>query len=89
MKRNVEGVASGRNIEGAIRRCIGIRRTYRILYTQIRKLCGIKIGVDGMMKVLQWFVHIERMENRRIVKRVYEGINRKLCYWSTPKKKEY
>ena len=36
----------------------------------IRELCRVKNGVDERIDegVLQWFVHVERMENIRIVK---------------------
>ena len=40
---------------------------------QIRQLCEVTKGVDKKMDegVLQWFGHVERMENNRIAKRVY------------------
>ena len=40
---------------------------------QIRQLCEVTKGVDKKMDegVLQWFSHVERMENNRIAKRVY------------------
>ena len=41
---------------------------------QVRQLCGMTKGVDKKIDgVLQWFGHVERMENDRIAKRVYIG----------------
>ena len=42
---------------------------------QIRELCGVTKGVGERINegVLQWFSHVERMENDRIAKGVYVG----------------
>ena len=42
---------------------------------QIRELYGVPKGLDERIDegVLQWFSHVERMENDRIAKRVYVG----------------
>ena len=54
---------------------LGIRRMDRVLNAQIRKLCGVRKGLDESMDegVLRWFDHVARMEKDRIVKRVYVG----------------
>ena len=37
-------------------------------------MCGVKKGLDERIEsVLQWFSHMERMENDKITKRVYVG----------------
>ena len=42
---------------------------------QISKLCRVTKGVDEKINgsVLRWLVHVERMENDRIAKKVYVG----------------
>ena len=52
-----------------------IRKMDRVPNAQIRELCGVMKGVDERIEesVLQWFGHVERMENDRIAKRVYVG----------------
>ena len=41
----------------------------------IRQLCGVTKGVDEKIDegALRWFVHVQRMENGRIAKRVHVG----------------
>ena len=58
-----------------LRGLFGIRRMDKVLNACIRELCGVTKGVDEKMDegVLQWFYHVERMENDRIAKRVYIG----------------
>ena len=48
----------------------------RVLNAQIRELCGVMKGVDKRINkgVLQWFGHVERVENDTIGKRVYVGV---------------
>ena len=57
------------------RSLLGIRRMDRIPKVQIRELCGVTKGIDKRIGegVLRSFSHVERMENGRIAKRVYEG----------------
>ena len=52
---------------------IGIRRLGRVPNTQIRELCGVMKGLDESIGIdfLQWFGHVEIMENNMIAKRVY------------------
>ena len=58
-----------------LRGLLGIRRMDRVLNAQIRDLCGVKKGLDERINegMLQWFGHVERMENDRTAKRVYIG----------------
>ena len=58
-----------------LRRLLGIRSMDRVPNGRIRELCGVTKGVDERIDegVLQWFGHVERMENGRIAKRVYVG----------------
>ena len=51
------------------------------LNVTIRKLCGVMMGVDERIDegFLQWFGHVERMENDRIGKRVYVGECADIC----------
>ena len=48
---------------------------YTALNAQLREFCGVTEGVDKRIDegVLRWFVHVERMENDRIAKRLYVG----------------
>ena len=58
-----------------LRGILGIRRMNKVPNAQIRQLCGVMQGVDKKIDegVLQWFSHVERMENNMIAKRVYVG----------------
>ena len=58
-----------------LKRLVGIRRIDKVPNARIRKLCGVKKGVDEKIDegVLRWFGHGERMEKDRIAKRVYVG----------------
>ena len=55
---------------------LGIRRMDRVLHAEIKKLCRVLKGVDERVDetVLQWFGHIERMEDNMIAKRIYVGV---------------
>ena len=54
---------------------LDIRRMDIVQNARIRKLCGVTKRLDETIDegVLLWFGHVERMENDRIVKRVYVG----------------
>ena len=54
---------------------LGFRRMDRFPNAQIRKLCGVKKGLEERIDegVLRWFGHVERMERDGIAKRVYVG----------------
>ena len=56
-----------------LRGLLGIRRMDKVLNVWIRQLCRLTKGVDEKINegVLQWFSHVETMENNRIAKRVY------------------
>ena len=58
-----------------IRCLLGIRRMDRVPNARIRELCGMAKGVDERIEGedLHWFIHVERMENDRIAKRLYAG----------------
>ena len=57
------------------RALLGIRGMDKVPSARIRQLCGVTNGMDENIDegVLRWFGHVERMENDRIVKRVYVG----------------
>ena len=50
-------------------------RLDRVLNARIRELCGVTKEVDERIDkgVLRWFIHLARMNNDRIAKRVYVG----------------
>ena len=48
-----------------------IRRMDKVPNARIRQLYGVTKGADE--KIDEWFGHVERMENDRIVKRIYVG----------------
>ena len=52
-------------------RVVQMGRMDRVPNARIRELCGVAKGVDE--SVLRWFGRIQRMENDRIVKKVYVG----------------
>ena len=56
-----------------LRGLLGIRRMDRVPNAGIRNLCGMMKGVDKRIDegILQWFGHVERVEEDRIAKRVY------------------
>ena len=58
-----------------LRGLLGIRRIDKVPNARIRQLYGVTKGVDEKIDewVLRWFGHVERMENDRIVKRIYVG----------------
>ena len=58
-----------------LRGLLGIRRRNKVPNAQIRELCRVTKGVDERIDegVLQWLLHMERVENDRIAKRVYVG----------------
>ena len=55
-----------------LRGLLGIKRMDKVTNAQIRELCGVNQGVDERIDegALQWFGHVERMENDRNAKRV-------------------
>ena len=58
-----------------LRGLLGIRRMDRVPNARIREVHEVTKGVDERIAqgVLWWLGHVERMENYRIVNRVYVG----------------
>src|SRR5678815_1751450 len=58
-----------------LRGVLGVKRIDKIRNEGIRELCGVKKGVDERMNesTLRWFGHMERMNDSRLVKRMYSG----------------
>ena len=56
--------------------CWVSRRMDKVPNARIRQLCRVMKGLEDRIDegVLQWFDHVERMENDRIGKRVYVGV---------------
>ena len=69
---------------------LGIRRKNKVPNGRIRKLCGGGMnGKDGRIDkgVFRWFGHVGRMENDRIVIRVYMGTCAYSCFSGRPRKR--
>ena len=70
-------VQNRRRMEAVEMNCLrsmcGVRRIDRISNAEIRRRCNKEMGVGNKIdqSVLRWFGHMERMENERLVKRVY------------------
>jgi hypothetical protein len=58
-----------------LRGVLGVRKTDRMRNEYIRELCGVEKGVIDRinMSILRWFWHLERMDENRLVKRIYRG----------------
>ena len=58
-----------------LRSICGVTRMDRLRNEYIRNRCDLKngIGVKVERNVLRWFGHIERMDDERLVKKVYES----------------
>ena len=71
-----------------LRNICGVRRIERVSNAEIRRRCGKNVSVSQKMDqgVLRWFGHVERMENERLVKRVYESDIRGVRRRGRPKK---
>ena len=57
-------------------RCVlGVGRIDKMRNERIRGLCGVKKGVNERINesTLRWFGHVERMDDSRLVKRMYSG----------------
>ena len=57
-----------------LRNICELRRIDRVP-NEIRRMCGKNVSVSQRMDqgVLRWFGHVERMGNKRLVKRVYDS----------------
>src|SRR5678816_32877 len=58
-----------------LRGVLGVRRIDKMRNERIRKLSGVKKGVNERINasMLRWFGHVERMSDSRLVKRMYSG----------------
>ena len=56
-----------------LRGLIAIRRMHKVPIARIKELCRVSKGVDERIaeSVIRWLVHVERMGNDRIAKKVY------------------
>ena len=72
-----------------LRGMLGVRRIDKMRNERIRELCGVKKGMNERINecVLSWFGHMERMEESRLVKRVYSGECEGNNAFGRPKKK--
>src|SRR5678816_3389348 len=54
---------------------LGVRRIDKMRNERIRELCGVKKWVNERINesMLRWFGHMERMNDSRLVKRMYSG----------------
>ena len=58
-----------------LRNICGVRRTDRVRNEEIRRRCRKKASVGERMdqSILRWFGHVERMEDDRLARKVYES----------------
>src|SRR5678815_4553858 len=58
-----------------LRGVLGVKRIDKMRNESIRELCGVKKGVNERINesTLRWFGHVERMNDSRLVKRMYSG----------------
>ena len=58
-----------------LRNICRLRRLDRVRNEEIRRRCGKEVSVCKKVdqSVLRWFGHVERMEEDRLVKRVYQS----------------
>src|SRR5678815_6092076 len=58
-----------------LRGVLGVRRINKMRNELIREWCGVKKGVNERINesMLRWFGHVERMNDSRLVKRMYSG----------------
>jgi hypothetical protein len=58
-----------------LRGVLGVRKVDKMRNEYIRELCGIEKGVIERISecILRWFGHVERMEEYRLVKKIYSS----------------
>ena len=58
-----------------LREIAGVRRVDRVRNTRVRDLCGSDVSLIGLVerRVLRWFGHLTRVNQRRLVKKVFKG----------------
>jgi hypothetical protein len=59
----------------ALRSMIGVKLSDRVRNEVIREKCGVKEDVVTKVEknMLRWFGHVQRMDERRLTKEIYEG----------------
>src|SRR5678815_5117333 len=72
-----------------LRGVLGVKRIDKMRNELIRELCGVKKGVNERINesTLRWFGHMERMNDSRLVKRMYSGEWVRIRPAGRPKKK--
>jgi hypothetical protein len=60
----------------ALRNMIGVKLSDRVRNEVMREECGAKedVGTKIQKKMLRWFGHVERMEEIRLTKGIYETV---------------
>ena len=58
-----------------LRSVLGVKKIDKIRNEFIRTVCGVEKGINERVNesVLRWFGHVERMDDSRMVKRMYKG----------------
>ena len=58
-----------------LRSVLGVRKIDKIRNKFIRIACGVEKGINERINesVLRWFGHVERMDDSRMVKRMYKS----------------
>ena len=58
-----------------LRGVLGVRKTDKMRNEYIREMCGVVKGVIERINesILRWFGHMERMDENRLVKKMYRG----------------
>ena len=58
-----------------LRSVLGVRRIDKIRNEFIRSTCGVEKGINERINesMLRWFGHVERMDDSRMVKRMYKS----------------
>ena len=58
-----------------LRGMLGVKRIDRMRNERIRELCNVRKGVDEIIdeNVLRWYGHVERMDDERIVRKVFKS----------------
>ena len=69
-----------------LRGFLGIKRMDKVLNTQIRKFCRVTKGMDERIHegVLQWFHHLERIENDNFAKKFNVRECADICSMGSP-----
>src|SRR5277367_5245323 len=59
-----------------LRSIVDVRRIDSVRNADVRKVCGVQKGIDEIRRrgLLGWFGHVERMDENRVVKKIYESV---------------